>query len=77
MDREKEVQRLNEADRHITKAEAAVSRQIGLFAKLQQDGHDAGEAVRQLRDFGDALRAMREHRDEIVKMIDQIDRGLA
>jgi hypothetical protein len=34
MDREKEVQRLNEADRHITKAEAAVSRQIGLFAKL-------------------------------------------
>lgn len=77
MDREKEVQRLNEADRHIAKAEKAISHQVALVAKLEEDGHDTGDAVKQLRDFEKALESMREHRANIVKMIDQIDKGLA
>ena len=35
------------------------------------------EAAKQLRGFENALASMREHRANIVKMIDQIDKGLA
>ncbi|RXH05958.1 hypothetical protein [Bradyrhizobium vignae] len=77
MDREKEVERLNEADRHIATGELAVSKQIALIEKLKQDGHDISQAVKQLHDFQNGLDSMREHRSHIVQMIDQIDRGLA
>jgi hypothetical protein len=46
-------------------------------AKLEEEGHDMAEAVKQLRDFENALESVREHRANIMKMIDQIDKGLA
>lgn len=77
MDREQEVRRLNEADRHIANGERAVSKQLAILKKLGDDGHDTAEAARQLRDFEATLATLREHRAIIVKMIDQIDSDLA
>ena len=75
MDRNKEVQNLNEADRHISKAERAVSQQIAIVAKLERDGHDSSLAVKELRHFEKALEVMRKHRENIVKTIEKIDAG--
>ncbi|HEY7423122.1 MAG TPA: hypothetical protein VH682_02660 [Gemmataceae bacterium] len=52
-------------------------RQTAMVAKLEEDGHDSAEAVEQLRDLENALESMRERRANIMKMIDQIDQGLA
>jgi len=48
---------------------------MALVAKLEEDGHEMGGAVKQCA-TSNALESMREHRANIVKMIDQIDNGL-
>lgn len=77
MDRALEERHLCEADRHIAAAEKNVSNQMILVEKLQRDGHDTKLAEATLVGFEKALEALRGHRNEIVKMIEQIDRGLA
>jgi hypothetical protein len=77
MNRDAEVNRLNEADNRIARAERAVSKQLALIAAMKEVGHDTNEAAKQLRDFEATLVTLREHRGLIVKMIEQIDAGLA
>jgi hypothetical protein len=76
MDRAREVQRLNEADTHIAKAERALTKQLALITKLKADCRDTAEAISQLADFEAILKVLREHRATIVKTIEQIDAGL-
>ncbi len=76
MDRTAEVERLNEADTHIAKAERAVTKQLATVEKLSRDGHDTAEALKQLGDFEAVLATMQDHRAAIVKAIEQIDAGL-
>jgi hypothetical protein len=77
MDREAEVQRLNEADRHIAKAERQITEQRILVERLRTGGHDTHEAERLLKAMEETLAAEYEHRKLTVEMIDQIDAGLA
>ncbi|MBR0869872.1 hypothetical protein JQ633_05855 [Bradyrhizobium tropiciagri] len=77
MNRQAEVNRLDEADRHISRGEIAVSKQLAMVERLKHDGHDTAEAVRQLSDFEAVLATMRERRSSIAKLIEQIDAGLA
>jgi hypothetical protein len=50
---------------------------MALLAKLNQDGHDTSEAFKQLNDFENMLKSMRDHRANLMRMIEQIDQGLA
>jgi septal ring factor EnvC (AmiA/AmiB activator) len=75
MDREAEIRRLNKADRHIVKAETAISRQRAVVSKLTMGGHDITDAEKQLRELEAALIELHKHRDEIIRTIDQIDTG--
>jgi hypothetical protein len=76
VDREVELARLAEADRHIVNAERNVSEQSLLVEKLRRDGRDAKLAEETLRNFETALGTLRQHRDLIISTIEQIDRGL-
>lgn len=77
MDRNVEVERLGQADRHITIAEQHISKQRVLVDELRVDGHDTKTAEEMLKGFEDNLKILREHRAIIVKTIEQIDDGLA
>ncbi len=76
LDRERELQRLSEADQHITNAEAAVTRQMVKLDELRRDAHDTSEAEATLKAFQDTLQTLREHRELILKTIEQIDQGI-
>jgi saccharopine dehydrogenase-like NADP-dependent oxidoreductase len=76
MNRQKELQRLCVADRHIAQAERAVSEQILNIEKLRRDGHDTGAAEKTLETFRKTLQVMNEHRCSIVETLKQIDSGL-
>lgn len=76
MDRNKEVENLAEADRHIITAERALSRQTAIITRLEEDGHDSSEAIKELHEFEKTITVMRMHRENIIKMIAQIDAGL-
>ena len=75
LDRNREVRSLHEADMHIGKAEAAVTRQQAVLDELRRAEHDTVEAERLLGNFEDTLAAMVEHRRIIVSTIAQIDAG--
>jgi len=75
MDREKELQRLSEADRHIADAERAVARQTVALETLRRDGHNAALAELTLKNK-DTLQTLRANRAQVIKQIDKIDRGL-
>jgi len=77
MDRDFELQLLWLADRHIDRAEQIVADQELELGRLRLKGYDTGLAERTLEVFRDNLRTMCEHRDLIVRIIQQIDRGLA
>ena len=76
VDRQAEVLRLAESDRHIADAERKVTRQQLRLDRLRADGHDTKAAEEMLRAFEDALKTFREHRHLIVMTIEQIDKGL-
>jgi hexokinase len=76
MDRNTELQRLAEADRHIVEAERAVSHQTMELEQLRADGHDTALAEKTLESFQRALGAMQEHRKIIIRTIEAIDAGL-
>jgi ferritin len=76
LDRERELGRLSEADRHIVEAEAAVTKQIAEIEKLRRDGHNTFAAEELLKDFERSLEIMRAHRQEIISTIDEIDKGV-
>jgi hypothetical protein len=77
MDREKELQRLSEADRHVATAEKEVAKQMFLLEQLRRDGHDTSAAEKTLKGFEDTLQVIRGHREQIFRMLEQIDKGLA
>jgi hypothetical protein len=77
MDREAEVQRLNEADGHIAKTERHITAQRALVERLRAGGHDTHEAERLLKTMEETLAAEYDHRKLTLEMIDQIDAGLA
>jgi hypothetical protein len=72
VDRNAELNRLAQADRHIADAEPNVSDQLLLIEKLRRDGHDI-----RIKRFEASLHTLREHRHLIVTTIEQIDKGLA
>lgn len=76
MDRQRELQRLSEADKHVVQAERAISGQAMEIEKLRRDGHNTALAEKTLKTFNDTLQVMRDHRAAIVNMIEQIDKGL-
>lgn len=75
LDRNTEVQRLADADRHINKAERVVSRQLVEVERLRDAGFSTALALRTLENFERALAAMQEHRNLIIKTIKGIDVG--
>ena len=77
MDRQTEVLRLGKAERPIVDAERNVTRQQFRLNRLQADGHDTKTAKKMLRDCEKTVESLREHREIIVKMIEQIEHGLA
>ena len=77
MDRELELQRLCEADDHIAIAERVISKQMIELEKLRSHGRYTKLAELTLQHCRDALEAMQNHRQNITKMIEQIDQGLA
>jgi hypothetical protein len=76
MDREKELQRLSEADRHIADAKRPVARQTVALETLRRDGHNTTVAELTLKNFRDTLQTLRANRAQVIKQIDKIDRGL-
>lgn len=77
MDRNAEVERLGQADRHITVAEEHIPKQRLLLDTLRKDGHDTKIAEDMLNGFEQHLKTLHEHREIIFKTINQIDDGLA
>jgi hypothetical protein len=77
MDRQDELLRLGEADRHIAVAERNITEQQCRLEKLRADGHDTKLAEQMLTDFQINLQTLNEHRDLIIKTIAQINQGLA
>ena len=53
------------AKRHVEQGRDHVARQAELAAKLQRDGHDAGDAQRLLRQFEDMLALHIADRDRL------------
>jgi hypothetical protein len=72
VDRNAELNRLVQADRHIADAERNVSDQLLLIEKLRRDGHDI-----RIAEETPSLHSLREHRHLIATTIEQIDKGLA
>lgn len=77
MNRQAEVERLAQSDRHIADAERNITKQQLLLNELPEDGHDTKTAEQMLRGFEDNLKTLHEHREIIVKTIAQMDAGLA
>jgi hypothetical protein len=76
MDRSTEVQRLAQADRHISDAERTISHQMVEIERQRELGHGAARAEHTLENFGRTLEVMQEHRKIIIRTIEQIDAGL-
>jgi hypothetical protein len=77
LEREKELARLSQADRHIAEAEHAITRQTINIERLREAGHDTKAAEHTLKGFENSLEVMHQHREQIVRLIEQIDQGLA
>jgi len=77
MDREAEVERLGQSDRHIATAEQHITKQRLLLDNLRADGHDTKVAEEMLTGFEHNLKTLLEHRELILKTIEQIDNRLA
>lgn len=75
MDRNAEVQRLAEADRHISGAERTVSHQMMEIQQLREHGHSTVLAEQTLAIFQRTLAEMQEHRKVIIRTIEDIDAG--
>jgi hypothetical protein len=75
VDRQAEMVRLGESDRHIATAEKNVSEQRMHVEKLRQHGHDLELAEKMLRGFEASLTTLREHRELSIKTIEEIDKG--
>jgi molybdenum-dependent DNA-binding transcriptional regulator ModE len=76
MDRNAEVQRLAQADRHLSIAERAISHQIIEIERLREGGHPTALAEQLLETYRRTLKEMQKHRNEIIKTIEDIDAGL-
>ena len=76
LDRNVEVNRLAEADRHVAEAERVVTGQMIEVERLRCRRRDTSRAEEMLRSFEKNLGVIREHRENIIKMIEQIDAGL-
>jgi hypothetical protein len=77
MDRDRELQRLADADRHIRDAERNVSEQRLQLKKRLQQGRSDANAQRILEASEAALVNLQEHRMGIIRTIDRIDKGSA
>lgn len=77
MDREAELRRLEQANRHVAKAKANVDEQRDQLQRFRRDGYDVELAERGLKAFEASLATLQQHREIIIKTIGQIDRGLA
>jgi hypothetical protein len=77
LDRNVEVNRLAEADRHIAVAERVITGQMMEVERLRCQRRDTSRAEEMLRSFEKNLGVIREHRKNIIKIIEQIDAGLA
>jgi hypothetical protein len=75
MDRNAEVQRLGEADRHICDAERAIGHQILEIEQLCEHGHSTAMAVQILETFQRTLKEMQDRRNIIIRTIEKIDMG--
>ncbi|MGV7219620.1 hypothetical protein [Bradyrhizobium sp. UFLA05-112] len=76
MDRNAEVQRLAEAERHLSDAERTISHQIMDIERLRAGGHPTAVAEQLLETYRRTLKEMQEHRNEIIRTIKDIDAGL-
>jgi len=76
LDRNVEVNRLGEADRHIAEAERVITGQMIEVERLRCQRRDTSRAEEMLRSFEKSLGVIRENRQNIIKMIEQIDAGL-
>lgn len=76
MDRNAELQRLAEADRHITNGERAVGHQMMQIERLREGGHSTARAEQTLEIFRRTLGTMQERRKIIIRTIEEIDSGL-
>jgi hypothetical protein len=77
LDRNAEVQRLGEADRHIALSERVITEQTIEVERLRHGHHDTARAEKMLRSFELNLQTIQEHRRLIIEMIEQIDAGPA
>lgn len=74
-DRDFEMQQLRLADHHIERAKQIILDQELELRRLRLKGYDTELTEKTLEVFEDSLRAMYQHRDLIIRIIDQIDRG--
>jgi hypothetical protein len=76
MDRNAEVQRLAQADRHVSDAERAIGHQLMEIERLREGGHSTALAEQTLETFRRTLGQMQEHRRIIIRTLAEIDQGL-
>ena len=76
MDRQAELRRRHQADRHIATAEKNVTEQRVQIDKLRHDGHDVELAEKTLKAFEEVLITLQEHREIIIRTIEEIDQGI-
>ncbi len=77
MDRQAELRRLEDANRHVAEAEQNVEEQRDQLQSFRRNGYDVELAERALKAFEASLATLQERRAIIIKTIGQIDRGLA
>ena len=65
---------LAQAERDILEGETRVLRQEELVAQLQAEGHNSIEAETLLRVFRETLQAWKAHRDQILRLIDDLEK---
>ena len=76
-EREAEVKKLAEVDVHIADAERAVTEQTAQVEAVRVTGHDTAMAERELTAFRETLDVLQDPRAVIIKIIEQIDAGMA
>jgi hypothetical protein len=75
-DRAFEIEQLWRSERHIDRAQQIIADQQLELGRLRSKGYDTELAERTLEVLEDGLRTMYQHRNIIVMVIQQIDRGL-
>ena len=70
-----EREHLARADRDIAQGEARVAAQIELVERLRSIGHGPGAAEALLATMRQTLQAWRDHRDEILRIIERLERA--